>query len=226
VRGPSTPSSRRIAPSTHRTPSTDRRVDPATDAWRPLALALGAALALLVPAVGAQPSVIAAAKPATSSPEAAGPLDAVTVTASRTPSRVGDTVAEVTGLERADIERANGRSLAELLAQQPGLQVSSNGGLGKTSSVFIRGLESRHTLLLVDGVRLGSATVGTPSWDNLPLDTIERIEIVRGPRSSLYGADAIGGVVQIFTRRGRDGASTTATPAAPPRPRRRPPASG
>ena len=75
-----------------------------------------------------------------------------------------------------------------------GLQTSSNGGLGKTASLFIRGLEARHTLLLVDGVRVGSATVGSPSLDNLPLEAVDRIEIVRGPMSSLYGSGAMGGV--------------------------------
>jgi vitamin B12 transporter len=135
------------------------------------------------------------------------PLDPVHVTATRTESRVSDTVAEVTVIEREEIERASGRTLTELLARQPGLQFSSNGGLGKASALFIRGLEARHTLLLVDGVRLGSATVGTPSWDNIPLAAIERIEIVRGPLSSVYGSDAVGGVVQVFTRRGQRGSA-------------------
>lgn len=135
----------------------------------------------------------------------AAPLDAVTVTATRTPSRVSDAVAEVTVVERGEIEAAAGLSLSQLLARQPGLQLSANGGLGKTSGIFIRGLEARHTLLLVDGVRLGSATVGTPSFDNLPLALVERIEIVRGPMSSLYGSDAVGGVVQVFTRRAQPG---------------------
>jgi len=138
-------------------------------------------------------------------------LPAVVVTASRTPSRVDATLAETTVLDRADIERATGRTLPELLAQQPGVQFASNGGLGKTSSVFLRGLESRHTLLLIDGVRYGSATTGTPNWDNIPLDDIERIEIVRGPLSGLYGSDAVGGVIQIFTRRGADGLRGNAT---------------
>ena len=94
--------------------------------------------------------------------------DTITVTATRTPLRVSDVIAEVTVLDRQALDRATGRTLVELLAQQSGLQFSSNGGLGKTSSIFIRGLEARHTLLLVDGVRIGSATVGTPSLDNLP----------------------------------------------------------
>lgn len=132
-------------------------------------------------------------------------LDTVAVTATRTPTRIADTVADVTVLTRTDIERADGRTLAELLVQQPGLQFASNGGLGKTASIFIRGLEGRHVLLLVDGMRVGSATVPMPSFDNLPLESIERIEIARGPLSALYGSDAVGGVVQVFTRRAAEG---------------------
>ncbi len=140
--------------------------------------------------------------------------ETIVVTATRTPLRVTDAVAEVTVIDRAAIERAEGRTLVELLAQQPGLQASGNGGLGKTSSVFIRGLEARHTLLLVDGVKVYSATVGTPSLDNLPLEAIDRIEIVRGPMSSLYGNGAMGGVIQVFTRRGTQGLSANAKVAA------------
>ncbi len=142
---------------------------------------------------------------------AAAQADAtVTVTATRTPVRLSEAVSEVTVIDRATLDRAAGRTLAELLAQQPGLQLSSNGGLGKTASVFMRGLEARHTLLLVDGVRVGSATVGSPSLDNLPLESIERIEIVRGPMSSLYGAGAMGGVIQVFTRRATTGSTVNA----------------
>jgi vitamin B12 transporter len=129
----------------------------------------------------------------------------ITVTATRTPQRVDQAIAEVSVLDRNDIERTEARTLAELLSQQAGLQFASNGGLGKTASLFMRGLEARHTLLLVDGVRVGSATVGSPSLDNLPLEAVERIEIVRGPMSSLYGNGAMGGVIQVFTRRARQG---------------------
>ena len=142
---------------------------------------------------------------AASGPSLAEQLDPVVVTATRTPLRVGDAVAEVTVIDRTMLERATGRTLVEVLAQQPGLQFTSNGGLGKTSSVFIRGLEARHTLLLVDGVRVSAETVGSPSLDNLPLEIVDRIEIVRGPMSSLYGNNAMGGVIQVFTRRGRPG---------------------
>lgn len=132
-------------------------------------------------------------------------LGAVVVTATRTATRVSETVADVTVVDRAEIERSEGQALIEVLAREPGIQFSSSGGLGTTGSLFIRGHERRHTVLLIDGVRVGSATDGAPSIDNLPLDAIERIEIVRGPLSSLYGSDAVGGVIQIFTRRGREG---------------------
>lgn len=138
-------------------------------------------------------------------PVAAAAPAPVVVTAMRLPERVGALAAEVSVIDRAALDRATGRTLVELLSQLPGLQFSSNGGLGKTASLYFRGLEARHTLLLVDGVRVGSATVGTPSLGNLPLDAIERIEVVRGPMSAVYGSDAVGGVVQIFTARGRPG---------------------
>ena len=141
---------------------------------------------------------------------AQGAQPAITVTATRTPMPVSEVLADITVLDRAAIERATGRTLVELLSQQAGLQFSSNGGLGKTGTLFIRGLEGRHTLLLVDGVRVYSATVGTPSFDNLPLEAIERIEIVRGPMAALYGSGAVGGVIQIFTRSGSQGLSGNA----------------
>jgi vitamin B12 transporter len=134
----------------------------------------------------------------------------VTVTATRTPVRVSEVVADISIIDRATLDRATGRTLVELLSQQAGLQASSNGGLGKTASLFMRGLEARHTLLLVDGVRVGSATVGSPSLDNLPLESVDRIEIVRGPLSSLYGNGAMGGVIQVFTKRGAMGATANA----------------
>ncbi len=129
----------------------------------------------------------------------------MSVTAYRTPTRIDQTLAEVSVIDRQAIEQAQGHTLTELLARQPGLQFTASGGLGKNSSISIHGLADRHTLVLIDGVRHGSATAGAPSLDNLPLNNIERIEIVRGPLSSLYGSEAVGGVVQIFTRRSRAG---------------------
>lgn len=132
-------------------------------------------------------------------------LHPIVVTATRTPVAADELVSDVTVIERADIEAAAGRTLPELLARLAGVQISANGGLGKSSNVFIRGTEARHAVLLVDGVRLGSATLGPPAWDNIPLEMIERIEVLKGPASALYGSDAAGGVVQVFLRQGRSG---------------------
>lgn len=130
------------------------------------------------------------------------PQDAVVVTATRTAQTADETLASVTVITRADIERSQAKTIAELLTGSAGVDASVNGGYGKTTSLYVRGTNDSHVVVLVDGLRLGSATLGTYSWEFLPLDQIERIEIVRGPRSSLYGADAIGGVIQIFTRKG------------------------
>lgn len=127
---------------------------------------------------------------------------AIVVTATRVPTRVSEQLADVTVIDRAAIETAGATTLPQLLAQQPGMQVTTQGGMGKVTGLFTRGSASGHTLLLVDGMPLGSATLGLPTLQNLPLDQIERIEILRGPASSLYGSDAIGGVIQIFTRQG------------------------
>jgi vitamin B12 transporter len=139
--------------------------------------------------------------------QTAANADTIVITGTRTPTRVSQLLADVTVIGREQIDQATGRTLPELLAQQAGVQFWSNGGVGKVGSVSLRGLEARHTLLLVDGVRVGSATTGTPTWETVPLDSIERIEIVRGPLSGLYGSDAVGGVVQIFTRQGLNGLS-------------------
>ncbi|MHB1427477.1 MAG: TonB-dependent receptor domain-containing protein [Rhodocyclaceae bacterium] len=128
---------------------------------------------------------------------------AVVVTATRIPTRVNEQLADVTVITREQIEAAGATTLPALLAQQPGLQIVATGGIGKSTSLFTRGTNAGHTLLLVDGMPLGSATLGQPSFHNLPLSQVERIEILRGPASSLYGSDAIGGVVQIFTKKGK-----------------------
>jgi len=138
-------------------------------------------------------------------------LSPTVITATRTESRADEVLSDVTVITREDIEKGTGRTVAELLARVAGVQMSSNGGLGKTSSIFIRGTESRHVLLLVDGVRMGSATAGQANFDNIPLESIERIEVLKGPASALYGSDAIGGVIQIFTRQGREGFSPYAS---------------
>jgi vitamin B12 transporter len=126
--------------------------------------------------------------------------DAVVVTATRTPTRVSAVVSDVSVISREEIDQAGQSSLVEILQAQPGVEIAQNGGLGTNASVFLRGTNSDQVLVLVDGLRVGSATAGTTAFQNIPTSQIERIEIVRGPMSSLYGADAIGGVIQIFTR--------------------------
>lgn len=126
---------------------------------------------------------------------------AIVVTATRQPTRIDATLADVTVVTRAEIEAAGQSTLAELLGRQPGIQTSTRGG--GAVSVYLRGNSEKHTLLLVDGVRLGSATIGTPDLSMLPLADIERIEILRGAASALYGSDAIGGVIHIITRKGK-----------------------
>ncbi len=131
----------------------------------------------------------------------------IIVTATRTAQTADETLAAVTVITRQDIERQQATSVVDLLRGTPGLSLSNNGGLGKVTSVFLRGTESDHVLVLIDGVKVGSVSSGTTAFENIPVDQIERIEIVRGPRSSLYGSEAIGGVIQIFTRKG--GGATT-----------------
>lgn len=125
-----------------------------------------------------------------------------TVTATRGSQSIIEPIAATSVIERADIERLQATSIPDLLRFVPGVNITNTGGPGKSTSVSIRGSNSNHMLVLIDGVRIGSATTGDVSWQNLPVEQIERIEVVRGPRSSLYGSEAIGGVIQIFTRRG------------------------
>ncbi len=129
-------------------------------------------------------------------------LSPVVVTATRTAQTVDESLASVTVITREDIDNSQALTIPDILRGVPGLDITM-GGLGKTASVFMRGTESDHVLVLVDGVKIGSATTGSVAFEHLPLSQIERIEIVRGPRSSLYGSEAIGGVIQIFTRQGK-----------------------
>ncbi|ENO86650.1 TonB-dependent receptor domain-containing protein [Thauera linaloolentis] len=131
--------------------------------------------------------------------------EAVVVTATRQQQRADETLASVDVITREQIERAGHSTLTDLLAAQPGIQISSNGGPGANTGIFIRGANSGHTLVLVDGMRIGSATSGQPALEVIPTELIERVEILRGPASALYGSDAIGGVIQIFTRKGEAG---------------------
>ena len=151
-------------------------------------LAAGLALALVAPLTLAAPA------------DAAETLDAVVVTATRSPMPIARGLAATTVLDRAAIEQAQAPDLIDLLARQAGIDVSRTGGPGSLSTLFLRGGNSNHTLVLIDGVRVNSVQQGQYDFASLPLDRIERIEIVRGPRAALWGSDAIGGVIQIFTR--------------------------
>lgn len=131
----------------------------------------------------------------------------VVVTATRMPQKISESNQHVTVITAEEIAAGGYQSLVGLLQARGGVEVTASGGLGQPSAVFIRGAEARHTLVLIDGLRIGSATAGGTAFENIPLNQVERIEIVPGPMSSVYGADAIGGVIQIFTRRGTAGGS-------------------
>lgn len=132
-------------------------------------------------------------------------LETTVVTATRTAQTVDETLASVTVITREEIERGQYQSLPDLLATIPGVQVNQDGGLGTNTSIYLRGTSTNQTLVLVDGIRIRSATTGAASLQYIPLSQIDRVEVVRGPRSTLYGADAVGGVIQVFTRSGEAG---------------------
>ncbi|WP_028491741.1 TonB-dependent receptor domain-containing protein [Thioalkalivibrio sp. ALE19] len=155
-------------------------------------------------------AIVAAVSPAVAdeapgtSPDSAT-LEPVQVTATRLSQTVDEALASVTVIDREEIERLQPRQFTDLVEGRAGVSVSSAGPFGKQSSVRLRGTESDHHLMLIDGVRMGSATTGGASWQFLPPEEIDRVEIVRGPRTSIYGSDAIGGVTQVFSRAGREG---------------------
>jgi vitamin B12 transporter len=151
---------------------------------RRLAVAL---LAILVPLSAAHAQAV------TEEPD-------MVVTGVRHAQTVNDSLASVTVITRADIEKSPELDVIGLLAQQAGIDVSRTGGPGQSSTVFMRGANSNQTLVLIDGIRVASVSNGVFDFANIPLDQIERIEIVRGPRAAFWGSDAIGGVIQIFTR--------------------------
>ena len=131
--------------------------------------------------------------------------DTVVVTANRMPQRAHDVIADTTVIHAEEIARSGAGSVADILQRQRGVEITRNGSAGASTSVFLRGSNANQVVVLLDGVRIGSSTSGTAAWNAVPLSAIERIEIVYGPLTTLYGADAIGGVIQIFTRKG-DGA--------------------
>jgi vitamin B12 transporter len=125
----------------------------------------------------------------------------IEVTATRVAETVDASLADVSVITRPDIDASHAPDLIELLRLQAGIDVVRGGGAGEQTSIFVRGSNSNHVLVLIDGVRVASSNTGGFAFENLPLDAVERIEIVRGPRASYWGSDAIGGVIQIFTRK-------------------------
>ena len=136
----------------------------------------------------------------------------VVVTATRTPQKASESLQPVTVITADEIAASGQETLVEVLQSRAGVEITSNGGFGQPSAVQIRGAKSDHTMVLIDGLRVDSATTGTTAFENIPLNQIERIEIVPGPLSSLYGSEAIGGVIQIFTKSAKyaPGASASA----------------
>lgn len=129
-------------------------------------------------------------------------LPDVVVTASRLAQPEQEVIGDVSVLDADTLAKSPATNLLSALQTLPGIQLSRNGGAGKASAVFVRGTNGGHVLVLIDGVRWGSATVGAASLQHLPLAQVDRIEVLRGPAASLYGADALGGVIQVFTRQG------------------------
>ncbi|WKD29886.1 TonB-dependent receptor [Halomonas sp. KG2] len=157
--------------------------------------------ALAAFAMAALPMAVQAQSNAQSATNALNP---VVVTAALAPRTANDSLSSVTVLDEATLRRQDPVSITDLFRGQPGVDVSTNGSFGKNSSVFIRGSGSGQNVLLIDGIRLRSATSGGAAWQHLEPRMFDRAEIVRGPRGSLYGADAIGGVIQLFTPQGEE----------------------
>ncbi len=133
-------------------------------------------------------------------------LDEISVTATRLPQKTLTTLSDISIITEDDIAKSGVQDLPNLLKRTTGLEVSSSGGPGTQSSLFTRGTNGNHTVVLIDGVRIVSATTGQAAFNHIPLNQIERIEVVRGAASSVYGADAVGGVIQIFTKKPENGA--------------------
>jgi vitamin B12 transporter len=129
-------------------------------------------------------------------------LKETVVTASRVAQPMSDLVADVSIVDRETIQRSGAAGVADVLARLPGIEISRNGGPGSATSVFLRGAETRFTAVYIDGVRIDTQSTGGAAWESIPLAQIDRIEVLRGPAAAVYGSDALGGVIQLFTRKG------------------------
>ena len=138
--------------------------------------------------------------------------DALVVTANRVAQPANTVLAPSSVVTREDIERWQAKSVVEIMSRLPGVDIAQSGGMGANSSTFIRGTESRHVLILIDGIPLNNAGISnSPDLSQIPVSLIQRVEYIRGPRSALYGSDAIGGVINIITGRDKPGAEITAS---------------
>jgi len=167
-------------------------MNPRVPSARPSASILATAVAAILPLAAA----------AQSTPSA---LADVVVTATRVEQPLADLVADVSVIDRQTIEASGATGVLDVLARLPGVEISRNGSIGTTSSIFLRGAETRFTAVYLDGVRLDTQSTGGAPWEAIPLAQIERIEVLRGPAAAIYGSDAIGGVIQIFTKKGEGG---------------------
>lgn len=137
--------------------------------------------------------------------------DEMVVSANRFEQPLSSILAPVTVVTREDIDHWQSNSVIDVLRRLPGVDVAQSGGMGQLSSLFIRGTESRHVLVLIDGVRLNQAGIsGSSDMSQIPISLVQRIEYIRGARSAVYGSDAIGGVINIITRRDNDGTTLNA----------------
>lgn len=127
-------------------------------------------------------------------------IERITVTANKFEQSITDVLASVAVIERSDIEQANYRDLPSILNTIAGLDVVRNGGFGQKADVFVRGASAKHALILVNGVRISDGSSGSVSLTNIPVNSIERVEIVKGARAAIYGSDAMAGVINIITR--------------------------
>lgn len=155
--------------------------------------------------LAALPLTLSACWPVAGMAQTTHRLDDTVVTATRSAQPLADLVADVSIVDRTAIERSGATGVPDLLARLPGIQMSRNGGLGSNASVFVRGAESRYTAVYLDGVRLDSQATGGVAWEQIPLSQIDRIEVLRGPAAAVYGSDAVGGVIQLFTKKGEAG---------------------
>ncbi|MCH8622104.1 TonB-dependent receptor [Undibacterium sp. TS12] len=159
-----------------------------TSVFKPLALSLALAAAFPSSGAFAQTTIASASS--------------VVITAGRQAQAAKDVLADNVVITAEEIAKSGAASVVDLLQQQRGIEIARNGGPGTTASVFIRGGNNAQSVVLIDGVRIGSSTTGGATWSAIPLSQIDRIEVVYGPLSSLYGADAMGGIIQIFTKKG------------------------